>query len=145
MPIVSLTREISFAAAHRYHRPDWSDERNRMVFGACSNPHGHGHAYRLAVTVEGQVDPETGFAVNLVALDALLHAVVTVPLDHQHLNHVVPEFAAGAQIPTTENIAMYLWPRIAGGLPAGAILSHLRLFEDSTLYVDYRGERTHVV
>jgi 6-pyruvoyltetrahydropterin/6-carboxytetrahydropterin synthase len=139
MATASLTREVSFAAAHRYHRPDWSEERNRAVFGACSNPHGHGHSYRLAVTVDGRVDPETGFSVDLAALDALLLAEVVTPLDHQHLNHAVPDFAEGGRIPTSENILLYLWPRIAGGLPAGCTLVRMRLYEDATLYVDYEG------
>jgi 6-pyruvoyltetrahydropterin/6-carboxytetrahydropterin synthase len=138
-----LTREVTFAAAHRYHRPDWSDERNRTVFGACSNPHGHGHTYRLAVTVEGAVDPETGFSVDLGALDALLNREVLAPLDHQHLNHVVPDFAPGRLIPTSENILAWLWPRISRGLPDGATLRQLRLYEDDSLYVDWFGGNAH--
>ncbi len=139
MAIAQLTREVAFAAAHRYHRPDWSDARNREVFGACSNPHGHGHSYRLAVTVRGTVDPETGFSVNLEALDALLGRVVTTPLDHQHLNYVVPEFVDGSMIPTSENILIWLWPRIEAGLRDGESLVRLRLHEDATLHVDYFG------
>ena len=134
-----LTREITFAAAHRDHRPDWTPERNRAVFGACNNPVGHGHTYRLCVTVGADTDPETGFSTDLTVLDSLLRQVVIEPLDHQHLNHAVPEFAEGRLIPTTENILILLWPRIAQGLPAGSTLRSLRLYEDAALYVDYAG------
>ena len=139
MPRMQLTRRVRFSAAHRYHRPDWSDERNRAVFGPCANPHGHGHDYLLEVTVEGVVDPETGFSVDLGALDALLQEQVVAPLDHQHLNFAVPEFAPGGQIPTTENILLLLWERLNGRLP-GARLVRLRLHENRDFYVDYAGE-----
>lgn len=138
MQIARLTRRVRFSAAHRYYRADWTEERNRQVFGACSNPHGHGHNYRLDVTVEAQVDPDTGFSADLARLDALLREEVVAPLDHQHLNHIVPEFAAGT-IPTCENIAIWIWPRIAGRLGAGERLCRLRLYEDDDLFVDYEG------
>jgi 6-pyruvoyltetrahydropterin/6-carboxytetrahydropterin synthase len=139
MDSARMTRVVAFAAAHRYHRDDWSAERNRAVFGACNNPHGHGHSYRLAVSVEGPIDPETGFSSDLGSLDALLHRVVIEPLDHQHLNHVIPAFGTGGAVPTSENILRYLWPQIADGLADGARLVRLRLYEDDSLYVDYSG------
>jgi 6-pyruvoyltetrahydropterin/6-carboxytetrahydropterin synthase len=132
-----LTRVVRFSAAHRYYRPDWSDARNREVFGACANPHGHGHNYRLEVTVAGDPDPETGFCVDLAALDRLLDEKVRKPLDHQHLNHAVPEFAEGHLIPTTENLVRWIWERLEGEVP-GATVVQLRLFEDADLFVDYR-------
>jgi 6-pyruvoyltetrahydropterin/6-carboxytetrahydropterin synthase len=140
MSVASLTRRVRFAAAHRYYRDDWSAERNRAVFGACSNPHGHGHNYRLDVTVQAPVDPDTGFTIDLAVLDAILHEEVVRPLDHQHLNYVVPEFVAGT-VPTCENIVVWLWPRIARRLPAPARLQRLRLHEDEDLFVDYHGDR----
>jgi 6-pyruvoyltetrahydropterin/6-carboxytetrahydropterin synthase len=139
MPRARLTRTVRFAAAHRYYRADWSDERNRAVFGACANPHGHGHNYRLEVSVEAEVDRETGFSADLAALDVLLRERVVAPLDHQHLNHVVPEFAAGTQ-PTCENILIWLWPQLVAGMGAGMQLRRLRLHEDDALYVDYYGD-----
>ena len=139
MPRMQLTRRVRFSAAHRYHSPDWSEEHNRQVFGPCANPHGHGHDYLLEVTVEGEVDPTTGFSVDLGALDALLQAQVVAPLDHQHLNFAVPEFAPGGQIPTTENILLLLWSRLHGRLP-GTRLVRLRLHENRDFYVDYAGE-----
>jgi len=136
--MMQLTRRVRFSAAHRYYRPEWSEERNRDAFGPCANPHGHGHDYLLEVTVEGEVDPLTGFSVDLPALDRVLREEVLEPLDHQHLNHAVPEFAPGGRIPTTENILLLLWPRIAARL-APARLVRLRLHENPDFFVDYRG------
>jgi 6-pyruvoyltetrahydropterin/6-carboxytetrahydropterin synthase len=138
MPLMQLTRRVRFSAAHRYHRPEWSDERNRAAFGPCSNPHGHGHDYLLEVTMEGEIDPLTGFSVDLGLVDQVLREEVLEPLDHQHLNHVVPEFAPGGRVPTTENILLLLWPRIAPRL-APARLLRLRLHENRDFYVDYAG------
>ena len=139
MSLAYLTRRVRFAAAHRYHRPDWDEDRNRRVFGACSNPHGHGHNYLLEATVAAEIDPETGFSVDLGTLDAVLEREVVEPLDHQHVNHAVEAFAPGGRIPTTENLLAYLWPRIAGGVPTDTRLHRLRLHEDDTLFVDYFG------
>ncbi|HEX5725747.1 MAG TPA: 6-carboxytetrahydropterin synthase [Longimicrobiaceae bacterium] len=137
MPEMQLTRAVRFSAAHRYWRPEWSEERNRAVFGPCANPHGHGHDYLLEVTVAGRVDPETGFSVDLGALDRVLRAEVTEKLDHQHLNHAVPEFAPGGLVPTTENLLLLLRGRLAPRLPPGARLVRLRLHESRDLYVDW--------
>ncbi len=139
MPEAELTRRLRFSAAHRYHRPEWSDERNRALFGPCSNPHGHGHNYVLEVTVAGEVDPETGFCVDLGALDRLLEERVVRVLDHQHLNHAVAEFAPGGRLPTSENILLYLWPRLVSDMPDGSTLRRLRLAEDETFFVEYAG------
>ncbi|HUH11925.1 MAG TPA: 6-carboxytetrahydropterin synthase [Longimicrobiales bacterium] len=139
MAIAQLTRKVRFSAAHRYHRPEWDDARNRAVFGACANPHGHGHNYLLEATFEGEVDARTGFAVDLGALDALLEREVRVPLDHRHLNHDVEAFGEGGLVPTSENLLVWLWPRLAEGGQAGGRLVRLRLHEDDTFFVDYRG------
>jgi 6-pyruvoyltetrahydropterin/6-carboxytetrahydropterin synthase len=136
-----LTRRVRFAAAHRYYRSDWSEETNRQVFGACSNPHGHGHNYRLDVTVQAPVSEETGFSMDLAVLDVILKQEVVEPLDHQHLNHAVAEFAAG-MVPTCENILLWLWPRIQRRVPGPAALYRLRLYEDDDLFVDYDGGRS---
>lgn len=138
MPTARLTRKVRFSAAHRYYRPEWTEARNREVFGPCANPHGHGHNYLLEVTVEGEIDPETGFCVDLGALDRVLREEVVDRLDHQHLNHVVPEFAEGGRIPTTENILVLLWERIVQRV-GEARLVRLRLHEEESFYVDYRG------
>jgi len=138
MQELQLTRRLRFSAAHRYHRLEWSEAQNRAAFGPCANPHGHGHNYLLEVTVAGHVDPLTGFSVDLPALDALLQREVLEPLDHQHLNHAVPDFAPGRLIPTTENLLLWIWPRIEVALE-GARLVRLRLHENDDFYVDYAG------
>lgn len=139
MKLAYMTRRATFAAAHRYWRDEWSEERNRTAFGACANAHGHGHNYALEATVEGEIDPETGFCVDLATLDEILHDAVVAVLDHQHINHVVPEFGPGGKVPTTENLLAWAWPRVAERLPAGVGLRRLRLREDEDLYVDYFG------
>jgi 6-pyruvoyltetrahydropterin/6-carboxytetrahydropterin synthase len=137
--MLHLTRTVRFAAAHRYSRPEWDDARNLAVFGACANPHGHGHNYVLEVTVAGEPDPTTGFIIDLPELDAVLREEVVDRLDHQHLNHAVAEFADGRLIPTTENIVAHLWRRIEPRI-TGARLVRLRLREDVDLWADCYGE-----
>ena len=139
MQTTYLTRTVRFNAAHRYHRPEWDEQRNREVFGPCSNPHGHGHNYLLEVMVAGEPDPMTGFSVELGALDAVLADEVVARLDHQHLNHAIPEFADGRRVPTTENLLLYLWGRLVPRIPGPARLVRLRLREDVDLFVDYFG------
>ncbi|HEU0054438.1 MAG TPA: 6-carboxytetrahydropterin synthase [Longimicrobium sp.] len=139
MPRFQLTRRLRFSAAHRYHRPEWSDERNRAVFGPCANPHGHGHDYLLEVTVEAVLDATTGFSADLGALDRVLREEVFDRLDHQHLNHAVPEFAPGGRIPTSENILLLVHQWIEPRLE-GARLVRLRLYENPDFFVDYLPE-----
>ncbi|HUQ20268.1 MAG TPA: 6-carboxytetrahydropterin synthase, partial [Gemmatimonadaceae bacterium] len=95
MPNAYLTRRVSFAAAHRYRRPEWSDQKNEEVFGACSRPHFHGHTYSCEVTIGGEVDNETGFVVDLGVLDDILDREVKRRFDHRNINLEVPEFADG--------------------------------------------------
>lgn len=135
---VFLTRTVHFSAAHRYYRADWSEERNRQIFGACANPHGHGHNYSLEVMLAGDPDPETGFLVDLTTLDELLEREVRQPLDHQHINHAIAEFGPGGLIPSTENLVVWIWGRLADKI-RGARLVRLRLYEDPTLFVDFFG------
>lgn len=104
----TLTRRISFSAAHRYRRPEWSDERNAEVFGKCAWPNWHGHTYVCDVTVGGEIDALTGFCADLGHLDAVLREHVVEALDHRNLVLDVPEFAEGRSIPTTENIAAWI-------------------------------------
>lgn len=140
MAIARLTRTVRFSAAHRYHRPDWSEAENRAAFGACANPHGHGHTYRCAVTVSGPVSEDRDMVMDLVPLDRILQDEVVAPLDHQHLNHAVPEFAFGGRIPTAEALAVYVWERIDPRLPEGVRLHCVRIEEDADLHAEYYGE-----
>ena len=91
--MVYLTRKAEFAASHYYHNPDFSPEENRRIFGKCNNPNGHGHNYTLEVTVKGEVDPRSGFVVDLKQLKDILNREVLDAMDHRFLNKEVPEFA----------------------------------------------------
>lgn len=137
MSIVRLTKRIEFSASHRYHNPNWSETRNRAVFGSCNNIHGHGHNYLLEATVEGSVDPATGMVVNLYDLK-LVMAEVIEEFDHKDLSLDTPYFKG--LIPTTENLAVVLWKKIEERLRGGR-LSSLRLFEEEDLFVDYQGRQ----
>jgi 6-pyruvoyltetrahydropterin/6-carboxytetrahydropterin synthase len=134
---IRLERRYRFSASHLYRRPEWTEEENRRRFGKCANLPGHGHNYRLFVTVEGEVDPRTGFIVDLGALDGLVAARVIDRLDHQHLNAALPEFAEGAGIPSSENLVRWIHERLAGELPEGAGLVRIRLEEDEDLAAEW--------
>ena len=138
MPRVRVTRRVHFSAAHRLHREEWSAEENRRVFGACSNPHWHGHNYELEVTVEGEVDPETGFVMNLKDLRDRVEELVVADVDHRNLNLEV-DWLEGT-IPSTENLVVAIWDRLAGALPEGVELERLLLRETPRNYVEYTGE-----
>ncbi len=135
--MIYLTRKAEFSAAHYYHNPDWTPEENQRVFGKCANLNGHGHNYTLEVTVAGEVDAVTGFVIDLKLLKDILDREVLDDFDHRHLNKEVPEFAS--QLPTTENIAVAIWRRLASRLHP-AKLHRVRLYEQPDLYVDYYGE-----
>jgi 6-pyruvoyltetrahydropterin/6-carboxytetrahydropterin synthase len=136
--MILLTRKADFSAAHYYWNDSWSESENVRVFGKCANRNGHGHNYTLEVTVAGEVDPVTGFVVDLKALkDVIEHEVLRV-YDHRHLNLEVPEF--NNTIPTTENIAVAVWKRLEGKI-AGAKLYRVRVYEMQDLFADYMGER----
>lgn len=138
MPIVYLSRRLRFAAAHRYYNPAWTDERNREVFGACANPFGHGHNYELEITVAGEVDPETGMVLNLREIDEVARREVVDRLDHRHLNEELPEWRT--RVPTTENLAAWIWEAIEPALRRPrARLHRVRLYESPNLYVDCYG------
>jgi 6-pyruvoyltetrahydropterin/6-carboxytetrahydropterin synthase len=134
----SLTRVVGFHALHRYYRPEWSESRNREVFGSLSEAPGHGHDYRCAATVRGPVN-DLGMVVDLSLLDRILTDEVVTPLDGKHLNLDLPAFAYGRTLPTCEAIAAYLYPRIAARLPHGVVLDRVRILEDPTLYGDCTG------
>ena len=140
MPRASLTRRVSFAAAHRYRRPEWSDEKNMEVFGLCSRESYHGHSYVCEVTVSGDIDPITGFVVDLGELDRILNIEVKERFDHRNINVDVPEFADGKLIPSGENIARFIFNRVAAELPGHARIESVKIAEDRTLSATYSGE-----
>lgn len=140
MPSASLTRRVTFAAAHRYRRPDWSEEKNLEIFGSCSRPSYHGHNYECEVTVSGEIDPETGFVVDLVALDGILREEVTERFDHRNINADVPEFADGKLIPSGENLARFIFARVQERLNGRATVTRVTVAEDATLSATYTGD-----
>ncbi|HEV8178420.1 MAG TPA: 6-carboxytetrahydropterin synthase [Gemmatimonadales bacterium] len=135
---LSLTRVVGFHALHRYYRPEWSESRNREVFGALADPPGHGHDYQCAVTLRGPLD-DSGMIIDLGLLDRILRDEVLIPFAGKHLNLDLPAFAYGKTLPTCEAIAAYVFPRIAARLPAGPMLERVRIMEDPTLYADCTG------
>lgn len=133
----TLTRQVSFAAAHRYRRPDWSDSENQRVFGACANPNYHGHSYRCDVTVTGDVDPVTGFVADLGILDRALATEVRDRFDHRNINVDVPEFGEGKLIPTGENLARFIAERVQRAVGDACRVVRVTVAEDSTLSASY--------
>ncbi|HXG45915.1 MAG TPA: 6-carboxytetrahydropterin synthase [Gemmatimonadales bacterium] len=136
MPISSVTRRVHFNAAHRLYNPARSEEWNLQVFGVCSNPNYHGHNYELDVTVEGRVDPETGYVIDINVLKQVIEDKLLRHLDHKNLNLDVPWFQD--RIPTAENIAVVCWEVLAPELPSGRLV-RVRLWETPRNYVEYEG------
>jgi 6-pyruvoyltetrahydropterin/6-carboxytetrahydropterin synthase len=137
MPIVRVTRHLHFSAAHRLNSPAFSEQRNREVFGLCNSPNWHGHNYELEVTVEGEVEPETGYVLDLALLRRLVEELVVNDLDHRNLNLDVPWLEG--EIPSTENLVVAIWNRLAPRIPRGRLV-RLLLHETPRNYVEYSGE-----
>jgi 6-pyruvoyltetrahydropterin/6-carboxytetrahydropterin synthase len=140
MPVARLTRRVTFAAAHRYRRPDWTDAQNLEVFGRCANPHFHGHSYVCDVTVRGRIDATTGMIVDLGLLDQVLAREVRDRFDHRNINLEIPEFADGRLIPTGENLARFIFERVQQALGQRVEVVSVVVREDDTLSAEYRGE-----
>ena len=138
MALCTLTRRVTFAAAHRYRRPEWDDARNETTFGPCAWPHFHGHSYVCDVTVCGDIDPLTGFVVDLGALDAILRREVHDRFDHRNINLEVPEFADGGRIPTGEELTRFIFERVQSALGAAARVVEVTLAEDDSLSASFR-------
>lgn len=117
--LVLVTRRETFNAGHRLYNPDFSEARNREVFGKCSNPSGHGHNYVLEVTVAGEPDPATGYVMDLKSLSQLIHQRIIDDVDHRNLN-VDVDWMRG-RIPTAEVMASVFWERLEGHLPSGIL------------------------
>ncbi len=135
-----LTRRITFAAAHRYRRPEWDDARNAATFGLCARPNYHGHTYRCDVTVAGTIDEVTGFVADLGVLDEVLRREVHERYDHRNINLDIPEFAEGRLVPTGENLARVIFGQVQGALAGVVEVVEVRVAEDETLWSSYRGE-----
>lgn len=134
--IIELTRRAKFSSAHRLFSPHLTEEENREVYRQCGNPHGHGHNYRLEVTIQGRIDPRTGMVMNLEDLDHLIDTEIIEHVDHHHLNLDVP-FLKNI-IPTIENLAVAFWEVLDQKLPAG-MLKKISIWESDESYVTYFG------
>jgi 6-pyruvoyltetrahydropterin/6-carboxytetrahydropterin synthase len=134
----SLTRRVSFTATHRYWRSDWSDVRNEQRFGAATVP--HAHDYACDVTVRGPIDEETGMLVDLGMLDRALDREVRSRFHGKSISVQVPEFADGKLIPTCENLARFIFERLAASLTGSARLASVIVREDATISAEFTGE-----
>lgn len=134
---VEITRRSYFCAAHRLHNPELSEAENLEVYGACNNPHGHGHNYCLDVTVEGEIDPRTGMLINLEALDAVIKNEIINQVDHRNLN-VDVEIMRGV-IPTMENMLVVFWDRLSAALPGGVLMKRIVMRESERNSAAYSG------
>jgi 6-pyruvoyltetrahydropterin/6-carboxytetrahydropterin synthase len=134
-----LTRKAEFSASHVCANPALNAAENRRIYGAASNPNGHGHNYVVEVTVEGETDPVTGMVFDLRELKEIMNREVIEPMDHRFLNREVPPFES--VVPTTENLAIEIWRRLKPCIDgANARLRNVRLYETTDLYVDYGGD-----
>ncbi len=137
--MIYITRRERFNAAHRLFKPEYSDEQNLQVFGKCSNPNWHGHNYTLFVTVKGEINPDTGFLVNLKDLSALIERYIIEKLDHKNINLEV-DFMAG-KLASTENLAIGIWDELAEPISSiGAILHSIKIYETENNFVEYLGK-----
>lgn len=132
MRSAQLIRRVRFAAAHRYRKPEWSEEKNMEVFGLCARPNYHGHTYTCAVTVEGPIDDATGMVIDLGVLDRVLEREVVSRFDHRNINLDVPEFGEGRLIPTGENLARFIFERLQSALGTVRVRS-VQIDEDDAL------------
>jgi len=133
---VTVSRSAHFNAAHRLYRKDWTEEQNNAVFGKCNNPNFHGHNYELIVGVTGDIDPETGYVIDLKILKDIIEDEVETPFDHKNLNLDVPEFES--LNPTAENIAVVIWNRIRTRIDAAHNIE-VTLYETPRNFVTYKG------
>ncbi len=137
--MIYIERKERFSAAHQLYNPNWSDEKNREVFGKCANKNFHGHNYTLTVTIKGEINPDTGFVMNLVDLKKIINEYVTDKLDHSNLNHDV-DFMHG-KFSSTEVLAVEIWKILQPQIEKhGAHLYKIRLDETLNNAVEYYGE-----
>ncbi len=136
--MVYVTRRERFSAAHRLFREEWDDKQNLEIFDKCSYPHWHGHNYVLFVTVKGELNPETGFVVNIKRLSKIIKEQVIVKLDHRNLNLDV-DFLKG-KMATTENLAIGIWEELEPIINAlGIQLYRVKIEETENNFVEYFG------
>ena len=134
--VVSVYRKSHFNAAHRLHNPEWDADKNREIFGVCNNPNYHGHNYELIVKVTGEIDPQTGYVVDMKILQNLIDAHIIARFDHKNLNVDTLEFKE--LNPTAENIAVAIWNILRPYIDADKSLDVI-LYETERNFVEYAG------
>jgi 6-pyruvoyltetrahydropterin/6-carboxytetrahydropterin synthase len=132
---IYVVRRERFSAGHTLFNPDFSEERNREIYGKCSNPSGHGHNYVLEAVLRGEIDRQTGYLFDLGELSSIMHKAVIEDVDHRNLN-VDVDWLRGV-IPTTENLASAFWERLDASLPKGMLYA-VRVGETSKNWVERR-------
>ena len=137
MPKITGYRKAHFNAAHRLYKQDWSDEKNLEIFGKCSNPNFHGHNYEIIVAVTGEIDPETGFVMDLSILRGLIKSEIEEYFDHKNLNVQLEEFKD--LNPTAENISVVIYNKLRDKISKDLELS-IKLYETPRNFVTYSGE-----
>jgi 6-pyruvoyltetrahydropterin/6-carboxytetrahydropterin synthase len=133
---ITVSRKAHFNAAHRLYRPDWADQKNEEIFGKCNNPLYHGHNYELIVHITGEIDPSTGYVIDMKVLKDLIKAEIEDSFDHKNLNEQVPEFVN--LNPTAENIAVVIWNKLRPHISSDKQLE-VTLYETPRNYVHYNG------
>jgi 6-pyruvoyltetrahydropterin/6-carboxytetrahydropterin synthase len=139
-----LTRRVTFDAAHRYWRADWSDDENRRAFGSWATPKFHGHEYVCDVTVTGEMHRVTGMLVDLGWLDRILQTEVRDRFDQREINLDVPEFADGQLVPTCENLARFIAERVQRSVGREARVTSVRVAEDETISATHQPDDADV-
>ena len=134
---MKVCRIAYFNSAHRLYKPEWSDERNNDVFGKCNNPNYHGHNYKIEVWIEGTVDQETGYVIDLKILKQIIKKEITDAFDHKNLNLDCPEF--NKLIPTLENICIVCWTKLSQALGNSLNLS-VKIWETENNLAEYSGK-----
>jgi 6-pyruvoyltetrahydropterin/6-carboxytetrahydropterin synthase len=133
---VSVNRKAHFNAAHRLFNPAWTEDKNNEIFGKCNNPRYHGHNYELIVSITGEIDPETGYVVDMKWLKDLIFEEIEERFDHKNLNEEVAEFKS--LIPTAENIVVVIWNILRPKINKDHTLEKT-LYETPRNFVSYRG------
>ncbi len=135
--MIYVTRREVFSASHKLHNSELSEEENKKIFGKCNNDYGHGHNYVLEVIVAGEVNPKTGYVIDLKELKRIIIENVISKVDHKHFNYDV-DFMKGVN-PTSENIAIAIWNQLVNKIPSGKLYS-VKLYETENNYIEYRGK-----
>jgi 6-pyruvoyltetrahydropterin/6-carboxytetrahydropterin synthase len=131
--MIKVCRRSRFNAAHRLLNHNWDDAKNKTVFGKCNSPNYHGHNYTLETWLEGEIDEDTGYVIDLGILQAIIDEEVINPFDHRNLNLDCPEFRE--LNPTAENIAKVIFRKLKTRLTAYKLT--IRLYETENNYVEY--------